>query len=389
MITSPKISRLILSILYFSLPLLSLGLQQYASACGIGLTFDSFQYLQAARDFEVGHALRMADGSPFVAYPPFFPWVLSWFGGRRLEWMPVFQGFLLLLNLMIWLYLGTCYLHSVFIRFLFGFSICLSTPFLLLHSFLWSEPLFVCLLSGLLLYFHFYPVRLTLFSLCVLLSMCVLLILQRNAGIWWSLGVLTWSLFFQVHARVYFRWMLMLSLALVLGYGWYLQSILTDYYKHASLLHFFYEFIENIGICTAQLGAWFLPLFIPWVFRSIFSFLVLGLILWALSRHTRDFTAFIYLLMVACGIYGAGLLILRPSALHYADLERFMAVMVPGFFLIYYHAVQILVGSVSHKFLRYTLYFSWILFLIYPAYRSPKNAQFWQENHCKSVEKSA
>lgn len=376
---------ILLESFYYALPLLALGLHQYACACGISLTFDSFQYLNAAEDFAQHRAITMSDGSPFVAYPPFFPWVLSWFGENRLAWMPFFQGFLLVSNLSIWLYLGACYISSVFLRFIFGLSICLSAPFLLIHSFLWSEPLFVCLLSIIFLYFHFNNEKLDFRGLCFLLLMCGLLILQRNAGIWWSIGVLLGVLILLKHTQVYFKWILLLSIGVVLWLGWYKQSLHTDAYKHDSLFTFLQEIIENIGICAAQLGSWFLPLSVPEIVRVLLASLILGVIAWVLIKGKKSVARWILLLIIAHLIYEGGLLILKPSALHYSDLERFMAVMLPGFFLIWFYILDVFLLLYPKKIVSYSLYIVLMFSLVYPTYRSVKNTHFWKENQCKSI----
>ena len=59
---------------------LSIGLIIYSTWCGIGLTYDSFDYLAAASSFQKDGILRNHNGGPYFFHAPLFPVLVSILG---------------------------------------------------------------------------------------------------------------------------------------------------------------------------------------------------------------------------------------------------------------------------------------------------------------------
>ncbi len=371
---------------FYIFPCIVLYFQQQACSCGIHLTFDSWQYLSAARCLINGEALKMADGSPFIAYPSLFPLVLSLFGKNPLEIMPTFLATLYLFNLMLWIYLGQHYIKSQAVYFFLCLSLCLSTPLLLVHSFLWSEALFISFLSIVFLYYHHYPRYFLQAELLLVFVGIGILVWQRNAGVWWGIGILIWLIFFKKHKSRATVLVLSSGIIFLLAWGWYLLSLNPSSFKHEGLLFFWYELGNNLVIFTGHLSSWFMPRSTALLIKVIFGTLLLASLFWVGVNGRNSTPNFIYLLMLCNGVYLGGLLILKTSALHYSDLERFMAVMQPSLLLVIFYVVEHSLQNftkIQGRFLAYLFYFLMSLSIFYQSSRLVKNTYFLKANQCK------
>ncbi len=382
-VSNPKIKYF-----FYIFPLFALYLQQQACCCGILLTFDSWQYLSAAQCFIANEPLKMADGDPFIAYPALFPFVLSFFGKNPLPLLPTFWGILYFFNLSLWIYLGQCYLKDKLMHLCFCACLCLSTPLLLVHSFLWSETLFISFLSLLFLYYHFNPKNFVAIDFLVVLIGIVILVAQRNAGVWWGIGILLWLVFLKKHISIFSIFALCLGIVFLLSWGFYLQSLNPTSFKHASILGFIYEASNNVLICSRHLSSWLIPRATPAFVATGLGILLFVFLLFVVLSYQNVIPKFIYLLLFCNGVYLVGLLILRTSALHHSDLERFMAVMQPSFWLVFFYLIaQQLKANPKLKgyFQVYLFYFLMVVSIAYQSGRLIKNTYFLKENQCKTL----
>jgi hypothetical protein len=120
----------------------------YATYNGLAMTFDSWNYLEAAQSFTAHGELRNADGTPYTMWPPLFPVLLStWARLTPLHWKWLQAG-CLMVSLVLWGGLGQRLLtHKVLAR-LYVLALAFSTPWLMCAGFLWSEPVFMLLFAG-------------------------------------------------------------------------------------------------------------------------------------------------------------------------------------------------------------------------------------------------
>jgi hypothetical protein len=213
----------------------------------------------------------------------------------------------------------------------------------------------------------------------------MLLMAQRHAGIWWSIGAGVWVW----HQGKLKHWTYQAVLGLfvfgLLGYGWWIQYRISGSYQHRPG----WDFVEAIGqssfILSAHLGSWWLPLAWPeWLRASLVLVWLTSLIAWAWQTAPRSYQ----LLFITHAIYVLGLVLIKPYALYFSDLERFAAVLVPGLYLC---TLGLLATACGHhtKTLRrgYTAISILLLsvIMLYSVVRTTKNVVFWHRLRCQSV----
>ena len=151
---------------------------------GPGMSPDSVSYLSAAQSFKTSGVFLGVDGLPLTNWPPLYPFLLSLVNGAILN-----QLALVMCAFLIWMLLQQAH-H----RTLLTTIAVVSLPMLKLSSMVWSEPLFLCLLLGVLLALKAYNnVRSTkwLMTIGVLLA---LLCLQRYVGLFFAATLLLLAL---------------------------------------------------------------------------------------------------------------------------------------------------------------------------------------------------
>jgi hypothetical protein len=125
--------------------LVQMALFAYVSMPGLAGTSDSRLYLHAAQTLrDTGHLLN-PDGTPYRYWPPMYPMLLR--ACSSLPGIEVLHGICLLVSLLLWSWLGRQLLplrQSLVLPALLA----LSTPWLLVSKFVWSESLFILLFAA-------------------------------------------------------------------------------------------------------------------------------------------------------------------------------------------------------------------------------------------------
>ena len=129
--------------LWIAILLCGVLLAGYSCQCGLGVTFDSKAYIQIADDFINNGFLDGFNSYYLTAKPPLFPFVLMLF--RWLDYK-ILYIVLYILILIASYKLITRIIQSGSLRLIAWVLISVSTPLLLIHNYLWSEPLFIVFL---------------------------------------------------------------------------------------------------------------------------------------------------------------------------------------------------------------------------------------------------
>jgi hypothetical protein len=125
--------------------LAQLALFLYVAAPGLAGTSDSRLYLHAAQTLRETGQLLNPDGTPYRYWPPLYPALLAVAGS--LAGIRGLHGACLLGSLGLWSWLGRRLL-SVRRALVLPLVLALSTPWLLVSKFIWSESLFVLLFAA-------------------------------------------------------------------------------------------------------------------------------------------------------------------------------------------------------------------------------------------------
>lgn len=125
--------------------LVQLALFSYATGPGLAGTSDSRLYLHAAQTLRDTGRLLNPDGTAYRYWPPLYPVLLRYCAS--LTGVRVLHGSCLLGSLLLWSWLGRQLLPTRRALVLPGL-LALSTPWLLVSKFVWSESVFVLLFAA-------------------------------------------------------------------------------------------------------------------------------------------------------------------------------------------------------------------------------------------------
>ena len=186
-------------------------------------------YLAAAESLREAGLLLNQFGQAYVSWPPLYPLILS----VGVGWM---QPFVFLLHLgcgigaiYLWDKMGGRVLETAEWKFFFLLLLSLSTPFLMIFVFVWSEAVFVLLLSAYLCYLQKFVHTKAGKELLVAALLAFLLLLQRNAGIFLLAGAGAGLLFnYSFFDKKQLKYLLLHALFAVTGFAlWNIYVVLV------------------------------------------------------------------------------------------------------------------------------------------------------------------
>lgn len=366
---------------------LAVVLYTYANYCGLGLTYDSKDYLYAAETFAKNLELRNADNGLYVERSPIFPVFLSFLGQNRLFLSLYVNGLFLFFSLWLLYQVSSKLFQSNSILYLFLLSQSFSIAHLLTHSFLWSEPLFLILLTLSLIYLYQYFENYNSKYLVYMFFLSFVFALERNTGIFFIAGMAL-SIFLLSSKKVFLHHSIVYFILSSSGWIiWTVRSILTkgsDF--HPAKEAMFQNFFINIYHYSNVLSAWLLPLSLPYIFRLIILILLItfsAYFFWENSKKIqKSQLLFIKSLVVIYGVYTLALLSLENVGYH--ESERYFAIVYPAFFILIFIALEILYLKIRTKSYKKILILIMTLWLVYPLWRTGKNVKFWHDHRCQN-----
>jgi|GEM_PF-3668743 len=351
--------------------LMVICLHRYAQSCGISYTYDSTNYVWASDAWLKKGVLENKDGVVFLQQPPLFPLLLAVGAPYQAVFASWLHTFCLAITLFFCARLGHTYIASRFVYSLYFILLVFASPLYLVHQFLWSEPVFLALLSG-----HFYSLSLYYrrqgrIHFWVMVVLSALFCLQRSAGIVFVSG--TFVVLSHTKNRLCYA---LACLPFLVWNGYVLlyktpveyaqtYGVQDDLWAGSVLL------IESIAIC-------FVPLQMPFLGKCL---VVLGLFFIIIFILKKEKNKLLTAIGYAIGFY---LLLLIVKKSDFSDMERFVAIAYPFILLL------LSIGIASYKpTAKYTKIM--VLFLcmaaIYPIGRCLKNIAFWQKVRCTQITK--
>ncbi|TAE12361.1 MAG: hypothetical protein EAZ95_12495 [Bacteroidetes bacterium] len=347
-------------------------LHRYAQSCGVGLTYDSQNYVWASNTWAGKGILQNHDGVPFLQQPPLFPLFLSLFVPYQLIIISWFNTFCLGLVVWIWGILGGKLLESRVWWALYVGLLGLATPLFLVHQFLWSEPLFLVLMSVHLWALYQYQQGRQGGYLVLMAVASALLCLQRSIGFVFVFGTIA-GLLLQKDTRNKLFPVLAYSAGALLPFlGWVLvvlaQKTPTEFAETYGIQD---NFVAGILMLVESLALWFLPAQVPLVGKVFFC----ALCAFWVGKACLLLKQGVFLRSLACSIL-LYLLVLCLKKSDFSDTERFVAVLYPLVLLLLFQPLP------SPTPARW-----WVLCVcllcLYPVGRCLKNIVFWKEVQCK------
>lgn len=356
-------------------------LQLYSTQCAPGITYDSNQYLASAKSFAHNQTLLHADGTPHVDHVPLYSLILSFLGENRLQWSKYLNTLCLGAILLMFAYLCRQTLAKTVNYRLCILSLALATPLQLIHHFVWSEPLFVVLLAGILVFLYKYQQQPHPAHYWAITGLSFILCLQRNPGIFLVAGV---ALSLWVFTQAGFGRVLLYGCLGVSGWvGWTIVGMqLTQSGLHPAAYNIFGNILvkQNLDHYLNAISAWFVPLAIPLLIRGSAFIVGVLLIAWWMRKYNLRLDKFTKILLTIAATYIVFLQLTERISFH--ETERYAAVVFPLLWLVFFQVYDTLSEyiALNHQWLLTALMVVW---LSYPTLRTAKNIHLWQTRTCE------
>jgi hypothetical protein len=354
----------------------------YATQEGLATTSDSLNYLGAAQSFAATGELRNANGTPYTAWPPLFPVLLSvWADTVPLSWRWLQLG-CMATSLVLWGRLGQQLLTNQVLARLYVLVLAFSTPWLMCGGFLWSEPVFILLFSGYIYALYSYGTkgRRTMLAVATLCGM--LLPLQRVSGFFVLAGVgLAVVLLYPARAWRQ-RWLLLAHglLVLVGGCWWQYYALVVAASRSLQETREWVVWVQAAGDFGHAMGRWLLPMSAR--AEPVYAlYAALFLLFNAVSLFVSGprFLRLLGIVVAAVLLPLVPLAWLRQSGMGLTDAERYTAVVYAPCFLLLFAWVQRLLAPLNTPKRQRLLWVLGLCWLLYPAARMVRNAAYLHE----------
>ena len=357
--------------------LLSLGILIFSTWCGIGLTYDSYDYLAAATAFRNNGILLNAHGSAFLIHAPFFPVFISALGNNPLIILKLFNILFFGVTLII-IYLTNCRLFkNNWFCSISVLIIGLSVGHQMIYNFLWSEPLFLFFFA----LHNFFLVRFLgtqrNYDFWLLILFAFMMCLTRNAGFFIIIPT-SWILFTSHHKS--WRSMFQYFFISTLGFGLWNVYVIAAHNGMGSV-YFSNEFFVGIWINASNylkvMSLWFLPAFVPFIFRLLVMIpfvAYLGFLFYKIempkpAAYSIVQSTIYILIMIFIGKFDD------------SEIERLLSIIYPWLIV----ALLLVLDQLWKKFdylIKRIIIFFMILWMSYLGTRSIHNAIMWHSNQC-------
>ena len=345
-----------------------------ANYCGVGLTYDSHLYTEAAE--QIGNeGFLSAEG--FYTKPPFYPLLIYWFG----------TGAIFTINtvcLLITLALLYCFgltLKTTSLRLVF-WALCLfSTGLYLVHSFAWTEPPFISVL--LLSFYLIYQCQKQNKPVLLYVAVILLFLLPfiRFAGIFILMPTLfVLLLWLPIKAKKGVAVLAGVGIIVISYWVWQFEEGIAPHWNmlNAPSVNAQYaRIIHNVTTYLETLSIWVLPALIYRPIRLFTgSVILVGIFLlafpWKKQNDIRLYLPFIFL------CYYALLNVTFQVEYYSSDPERYLTplsyLLLLSFFIWLEQRFKVMTDSIKRGI--------WILLLALLTYniaRTAKNVWFWHQ----------
>lgn len=364
--------------LYWILALIvaaSLALTWYGHACGLLLTHDSHQYLAAAESFRTSFQFLGIDGTPYTYWPPLFPVVLSLLPSPQvtMAWINV----VLVIGLFGMLYVtADKLLTNRFFVLSFLFFVFTGVHLQLISVFLWSELIFVVLLTAYLSALSAKDKKWWL--VCVF---GFLLCLQRNAGLFIVAGSSFWILLNQAES-----WSLRLrkafSIFFICSSGLIAWNVYVSFFAGSTFRFYDHDFFGSAWHNFEFLATAMQRTFLPFSMGAPFLFVLASVVIAYVFRRELLRSTEAALLFWILAFYFGGMVIMFRFDVN--DGDRYIAVVIPFTALLIWMAWE-RVTQTKDRWKQLAASSLLLAALVYPTARSVKNVLLWHQMSCSGV----
>ena len=358
---------------------ISACLLSYSLWCGIGLTFDSMNYLASARSFDATFQLINANGKPNTFQAPLFAIFLSLFDNHVMDFIRIINIAFFLVTMIIVFNILKTLVKDVLLTSIAIAMISLAVGSQMIYNFVWSEPLFLLFLAAHNLFLIKYLKTGRLTHLLLTATMAFLMCITRNAGIFILFATLIGLIIIPQHPGG--KAALLYGLFGVSGFvAWnsYTFVVLKGTKSFLEGLIFFSDQVAPLTSYLDTLLAWFLPGFIPFYIRLALVLIAIFMIFYKLKAGILRPETRIFIIQSVVYVF----FILAFFRMYESDAERFFAIIFPWVMIGIFSTIE---NINRHLIVRKIILIALIGCLPYMVARSVKNSIFWHKSHCSAT----
>jgi hypothetical protein len=358
--------------------ILPLGVLIYSTWCGLGLTYDSYDYLSAARSLADHGSLLNADGSLYCIHAPFFPILISIIIGKSLFPLKIFQVIIFMGSLfMIDKIIESLVVNSL-LKMMAFLAISLSVGIHMAHNFIWTEPFFIlifllhnyCLIS--LIKSYRFP------TLLILIISGFLLGVTRNAGVFIIIPTAI-ILFFHLGKKSSQASLtyLVLSISGFTVWNMYALVKITRFNTFKQGGTFYQDIFASMLVYPDVISKWFLPPFIPLAIRLIILGAILILTFMLIMKFKNLTVPKVFLFQFAVYLFS----IVPILVVENSEAEKLLSIVYP---FVVVSIIMLLEASWIgiKKSVRSYIFIALSIWIGYISLRTVKNSIMWHKNNC-------
>ncbi|MCK5471174.1 MAG: hypothetical protein KAI99_21775 [Cyclobacteriaceae bacterium] len=362
----------------------SIGLTAYSTWCGLGLTYDSFDYQAASESFRENGVFTNHNGTPYNFHAPLFPVLLSFLGEDPNTSFVLLNTVTCTFTLLL-LFISTRKFFSNNFLYLLGYiSISLNVGFQMIHHFLWTEPIFLLLfvIHNYLLLRFFEKERKADFW--ILVSIAFLMGITKNTGFFIILITSGIILLFSKKAAfnksaVYI---------LLSSFGFVVWNIYVFACRNGEQMFRTNEFLQSIDLNFFNylnvISQWFLPGIIPVWFRLLLLAFILIIFFKLFQKEKPTIQVRIFLIQFLAYL----IIMIVVIKVDKDEIERLLAIVAPWLILAIFMIIDINWNNISNTFKRLIIVLL-ILWVSYIGFRSIYNSLNWHKKNCSTEKLSS
>lgn len=358
--------------------LFPVGILTYSTWCGLGYTYDSFDYLSAARSFATHRILVNAEGTPYIIHAPFFPIWISWIGYDSLLTLRIIHIAIFVVSMYIVDRIVRATISSYPLQIIGFMAISMGVGLHMCHHFIWTEPTFLVffLIHNFCLIFVIRSYRFSM--LFVLILSGFVIGITRNASIFLivptGISLFLYAGKFRLKSTI--SYLVFASSGFVLWNIYALMAVnkLNTFKPGGSL---YQDIFASIWVYPDVISKWFLPPAIPTILRIIVFGSLLVVVFILLRKYQVNPIPKVFILQ-----FFVYLVCITPIiVVENSEAEKLLSIVYP--FVI--NSLFIILDSYwveIKKGMRVSIYIAMSIWIGYISIRTVKNSIMWHKNRC-------
>ena len=337
----------------------------------MNMTADSHHYLNVAEQIYQNGFISIWKNRQLVYWPPLYPFILSTITGFEDSSHIRLLHFLVAASILfIWHFISIEVFPVWKKQLIYMVLLAISTHFLMISVFVWSELIFLLLFSLVILSVKKFVDTQNIKWLWISIAPAFLMLIERNAGIF-ILSPMYLSFFvFKIIQRRQFRTVAIYFIVSISGFLiWNVKNVFVE-----SRLYLIYELVpyftpfKNLKLVLNDIGSVIYPALMIYPFSILITIVILSIMLYRVFYSSKNLFLKILLFTSMCYLC---IWIIIPG--DHSNMGRFISVIIPIFLLL-------VIWVVFNSWIRLRKIFKYVIIcaiFIYSSARILNNSLLW------------